>query len=584
LTGLGRALVGIAFAAAVAGAAAAALVISSDHTKNAGAGVLIGLLIAWSFVGTGLYAWWRRPASRFGALFAAVGFTFMLGALTSSDDSVVFTAGLLVANLYFVVFAHMLLAYPDGRLDRRWHAWLIGFGYVLVLVGSLPQLLWGFSERWADACEGCPASALFIGSNDGLRDALTAAVSLAGVAVVAAVLVELIRRWRAASAPQRRSMAPVLWSGVVMLVLLGSSLGTDAAGITRLTNVLGWLGLIVFASVPWVFLIGLARSRVARAGAVSELLMRLGEAPGTGTLRGRLADALGDRSLQLVFWLEDKQRWVDSEGRTVELPGPGDEARACTAVELEGRRVGTIVHDVTLLEEPELLGSVAAAAGLAMENERLQAQLRARVEELRASRARIVEAGTHERRRLERNLHDGAQQRLVALSLTLRLAQSKVHKEPDKADELLAGAQQELTLALGELRELARGIHPAVLSDRGLAAALEALAGRAPIAVDLAEIPSDRLPEPIEAAAYFVVAEALTNVVKYAHASQAVVRVERRNGHAIVEVADDGIGGADPDRGSGLRGLVDRVSALDGRMSLDSPAGAGTRLRAEIPV
>jgi signal transduction histidine kinase len=206
------------------------------------------------------------------------------------------------------------------------------------------------------------------------------------------------------------------------------------------------------------------------------------------------------------------------------------------------------------------------------------------VEELRASRARIVEAGTHERRRLERNLHDGAQQRLVALSLTLRLAQAKLRKDPDSADELLTGAQDELTLALGELRELARGIHPAVLSDRGLAAALEALAGRAPIAVELAGVPEERLPEPIEAAAYFVIAEALTNVVKYAHATSATVSVSRDNGCAVVEVADDGIGGADPDRGTGLRGLADRVSALDGSMQLDSPAGAGTRLRAEIPV
>jgi signal transduction histidine kinase len=285
-----------------------------------------------------------------------------------------------------------------------------------------------------------------------------------------------------------------------------------------------------------------------------------------------------------MFWLEDKGKWVDAAGHKVELPPDDHPARAWTAVELEGRRVGAIVHDRTLSDDPELLGSVTAAAGLAMENERLQAQLHARVEELRTSRARIVEAGTAERRRLERNLHDGAQQRLVALSLTLRLAQTKVHKDPEKADELLAGAQQELTLALGELRELARGIHPAILSDRGLGAALEALAGRAPIEVDLTEIPSDRLPEPIEAAAYFLVAEALTNVVKYAHASQATVSVTRRNGHAVVEVADDGIGGADPERGSGLRGLADRVSALDGRMLLDSPAGSGTRLRAEIPV
>ncbi len=584
MTNLKRPLAAIALAAVIAGGAASALIVSSDHTPSPGAGIAIGLLISWSFVGTGLYAWWRRPASRFGALMTAVGFTYLLGALTASDDSWVFTIGVLLASLYFVVFAHMLLSYPDGRLQQRWHGWLLAGGYLLCLVGPLPQLLWGFNERMQSGCPDCPESALLLERDDTLRDVFNGVVSAIGVVIVAVVLVILIRHWRAATPPQRRAMAPILWSGVAMLVLLATALGTDAAGISRLTDVLGWLSLLVFASVPWVFLIGLVRSRVARAGAVSELLLRLGEAPGTGSLRCRLADALGDGSLQLAFWLDDKGKWVDAEGHKVELPDEDDPARGCTPVELEGRRVGAIVHDRSLCEDPELLGTVAAAAGLAMENERLQAQLRARVEELRASRARIVEAGADERRRLERNLHDGAQQRLVALSLTLRLAQAKVHKDPEKADELLGAAQQELTLALGELRELARGIHPAILSDRGLGAALEALAGRAPIAVDLTALPSDRLPEPIEAAAYFVVAEALTNVVKYAHASQATVSVTRMNGHAVVEVADDGIGGADPDRGSGLRGLVDRVAALDGRMLLDSPAGSGTRLRAEIPV
>jgi signal transduction histidine kinase len=219
-----------------------------------------------------------------------------------------------------------------------------------------------------------------------------------------------------------------------------------------------------------------------------------------------------------------------------------------------------------------------------VQNERLQAQLRARVEQLRASRARIVEAAALERRRLERNLHDGAQQRLVALSLTMRLAHARVASDPDQARALLEGAAQELKLAQEELRELARGIHPAILSDRGLEPALEALAGRSPVPVALEGVPAERLPEPIEAAAYFVVAEALTNVAKYAAASQAVVRVSRYNGSALVEVSDDGVGGADPVRGSGLRGLADRVGALDGKLAITSPPGRGTRLRAEIPV
>ena len=402
--------------------------------------------------------------------------------------------------------------------------------------------------------------------------------------LVGYVLYVLIGRWQRATHPQRRAMAPILWSGVTLLVLLAGSLTSEAAGgPDAVGNVAMFLGVIAFAITPYCFLFGLLRSRVVRGGAVSDLLQRMGRED-RGTLRDLLADALRDRSLQVIYRLEDKQKWVDASGHAVQLPDESDPARAWTPVERDGRVVGAILHDRVLCEDPELVRTVAAAAGLAIENERLEAQLRARVEELRTSRARLVAAGTAERRRLERNLHDGAQQRLVALSLTMRLAQAKLHKDPDAAATLMAGAQEELSLALEELRELARGIHPAVLSDRGLGAALEALAGRSPVPVELAATPRERLPAPVEAAAYFVVAEALTNVVKYAKASEARVTVERLNGHAVVEVADDGVGGADPGRGSGLRGLADRVAALDGRLELRSPDGAGTVLRAEIPV
>ena len=204
--------------------------------------------------------------------------------------------------------------------------------------------------------------------------------------------------------------------------------------------------------------------------------------------------------------------------------------------------------------------------------------------DLRASRARIVEAGDSERRRLERNLHDGAQQRLVTLSLALRLAAARVEDDPPQARVLLGQAAEELAQALAELRELARGIHPAVLSDRGLAPALESLAERAPVPVRIGEMVEERLPEQVEAAAYFVVAEALTNVVKYARAASVEVRVKRANGRALIEVIDDGVGGADASAGSGLRGLADRVEALGGRLDVESPPGSGTTLSASIPV
>jgi signal transduction histidine kinase len=212
----------------------------------------------------------------------------------------------------------------------------------------------------------------------------------------------------------------------------------------------------------------------------------------------------------------------------------------------------------------------------------LDHELAERMEELRASRARLVEAGDAARRRLERDLHDGAQARLVALALLLRTARGRVREDAQLAS-LLDRAQEELRTSLRELRELARGIHPAVLTERGLEPALRSLVARAPVPVTVDATADARLPAPVESAAYFVVSEALANVAKYARATHASVTVERTNGHLTVEVADDGVGGADVVRGSGLRGLADRLAALDGTLSLDSPAGGGTRLRAKIP-
>jgi signal transduction histidine kinase len=224
----------------------------------------------------------------------------------------------------------------------------------------------------------------------------------------------------------------------------------------------------------------------------------------------------------------------------------------------------------------ERLSAFTQLLSLALANEEARGQLE-------ASRARIVSAGDEERRRLERNLHDGAQQRLVSLSLSLRLAQTKLRSDPEAARELLTSAGDELGVALEELRELARGIHPAVLTERGLGPALQSLCDRAPLPVELESLPDERLPKRVEAAAYYVVSEALANIAKYAHATGASVSVVQGNGTAVVEVADDGIGGADPDGGSGLRGLTDRIDALDGHLHIVSPAGGGTRIRAEIP-
>jgi signal transduction histidine kinase len=294
-----------------------------------------------------------------------------------------------------------------------------------------------------------------------------------------------------------------------------------------------------------------------------------------------LAESLGDRTLSIAYWLPDRGVFVDDAGRPVTLPDVGS-GRAWTAVERDGRRLAAILHDAELDTSPELVQAAAAAASLALDNERLKADLRARVEELRESRVRIVEAADAGRRQIERDLHDGAQQQLVSLALDLRMLKARLH-DPESAamvDEL-AG---KLSMALDELRELARGIHPAVLTAQGLGPAIESLAQRTsvPVSTDV-DLGDQRLAPALEAAAYFLVAEALTNVVRYARASSAEVEVRRDGDEVVVAVRDDGVGGARMEAGSGLRGLADRISALEGTLRIESPPGGGTRLEARFP-
>ena len=314
-------------------------------------------------------------------------------------------------------------------------------------------------------------------------------------------------------------------------------------------------------------------------------MARLGETPQRGELRDALARALGDPSLELVYWLPEDERFVDARGHVVELPGPGS-GRAVTKVERDGECVAAIVYDALVHDEQGgYVDAIGAAASLALENERLDAELRSKVEELRASRQRMLSIGLEERRRLERDLHDGAQQRLVSMALNMRLARARLRDDPSGAEQLLDGAGDELEAALEELRELARGIHPAVLSDRGLDTALETLARRAPrCRSSCSGCPRERLPEAVELAAYFVVAEALTNVAKYASASHATVdveRIERPAGGAAWPTTASAA--PTPTVGTGLRGLADRLAVIEGRLEIDSEPGRGTTITAKIP-
>ncbi len=339
-------------------------------------------------------------------------------------------------------------------------------------------------------------------------------------------------------------------------------------------------GVVLLLAVP-AFILSVGA--VCGTGSLLSRMSRRGLETPTGVgvpVREALAERLGDRTLTIAYWLPERGLFVDERGHPVTLPEPGM-AKTWTAVEHQGSRVAAIIHDTELQARPELVEAAAAGAVLALDNERLKADLRARLEDLRASRRRIVEAIVETRRRLERDLHDGAQQQLVSLSVDLQLLRGRIADGP--AVELLDETIAKLGEAQSELRELARGIHPAMLSERGLAPALEALAQRSVVPVELELRLDGRLPAEVEAAGYFVAAEALTNVAKYARASHARVTASGNGGVLALEVADDGVGGADATGGSGLRGLSDRVAALDGELTVDSPVGSGTRVTAILP-
>jgi signal transduction histidine kinase len=536
--------------------------------------------VGWGWVGTGLFTWSLRPDSSVGPLMTATGFAWFVGLVNASNVPALFIASAVLSSIYFVTAIHMLLVASDAeglsRGDRR----IVTVGYLLVTVGSLPL---AFFFDPATHCADCPSNPLLISDDQTFFNIWNTLIALLGLGVIIGVLRSLILRWRRASRPERRLYAPVYAAGVALMVAVIAQLVLQSSGTEgQALDIIFVVGVIPFGLVPYLFMASFVRTRMAQSGAVGELMTRLSETNRPGGLRDALSDALEDPSLELVYWLPEGNRYVDYRGRDYTIP-EDDPRRAVHYVDRDGLCVAAIIYDATLRGAEPHVRAVGGAASLALVNARLEAELRAKVKELRQSRERMLRIGLEERRRLERDLHDGAQQRLVSMALNIRLARAKLNEDPLAADQLLETAGQELNSALEELRELARGIHPAVLTDRGLPTALETLASRAPVPVELARLPEERLPEAVELAAYFVVSEGLTNVAKYAQATQATVGITRENGQVVVEVADDGIGGVDPEDGTGLRGLADRLAVLEGRLEIDSERGRGTTLRAQIP-
>jgi signal transduction histidine kinase len=570
-----RAVWSIACAACAAAAISTVLALTSDHVSEPGWQAVLGDWIVLGYGLAGAVAWSRRPESRFGPLMVAAASVFFVSSLARSDAALPYTVGIAFDLLPAAVFLHVFLAYPSGRLERSFDRILVAASYVVAFpVHVAAMTLGGFG----------PDNLLAVtDAQDASTWALRVEIGTLSALLLAGIVVLAVRRRHAPAAP-RRSLALLIDSFALGLLMLAFLLGAGALGLIEGQVSFEWIRRVAFfvlGLAPLAFLAGLLQARLARS-ALGDLFIELRANPAPADLRDALARALGDPSLKLLYWLPQFETWADLDGSQAELPEE-NATRATTLLDRDGEHVAALVHHPALEDEPELLHAVAAAAAIALENARLHAELQARLAELQGSRARIVAAGDSERRRLERNLHDGAQQRLVGIALQLRLLQGRIRGgDSDEAEQLVTTASDELARSLSELRELARGIHPAVL-EHGLSAALDSLAARSAVTTTVTFDPSERLPEPVEFAAYFVASEALANVAKYAQATAVEVRVWRTNGVARIEIADDGIGGADDARGSGLRGLADRVEALDGRLLVSSPPGGGTVVTAEMP-
>jgi signal transduction histidine kinase len=533
----------LAVAGALLGLAAAWVAFGWDDPRH----WVPDLAVGWSFIACGLVGSLRRPNSGTGPLMVLVGFTWFLGNFASVDVPPIAWLATHALYLHRGPLIHCVLSYPTGRLTSGLDRALVAIGYVA-------------------------AAVTLIARNE-------VATAILGALLIAVA----VRSYAASIGPARRARLLALRAAMAVGIALSGSALVRLAFPTAAANEAALLAYeAVLCAVAVGLLIGLVRASWEWV-TVTDLVVELAESP-SATLRDALAGALGDRTLEVGFWLDESRRYVDAQGRPFEIP-PSEAGRAVTPIELDGRPLGILVHDPVVLDDPGLIESIGSAARLAAANARLQAEVRAQVAEVMASRRRLVEVADEERRRLERRLRDGAGQRLGRL--TNSMVEGRALAQRSAGAETLALLQQadrQLGRTIEELHELARGLHPRLLEESGLAGALAELVRRSPVPIEL-HMSAEDLPAEIEAGVYFVCSEGLANVAKHSRATSGEITVAVQDGRfVVVEVVDDGVGGADERIGTGLHGLRHRVEALGGLLAVTSSEGGGTRLTAEIPL
>ena len=535
-------------------------------------------------IGVGLYARHRRPGDRFGLLLTIAGFAWFLTTLAESGNELVYSIGRVSGWLVEPGLIYLILVFPFGRLASRVDRALVWTAVALVAAFYLPSALISDSypvpAPWTSCTSSCPDNAFFLlGSEPGFVDSVLVPLrEVLTVLLFGAVTLRLVQRVRGATALARLTLTPVLSvaaARLAVLCLLGVTRFVDSG--TTSEAVASWLVALGLPAMALAFLIGLLRWRLHISDTLQGLEPRLSHTSTRAELSASLADMLDDPSLEVLYRVRNGGGWVDTQGRSRVLPASGD-GRALTEIRVEGEQLAIVVHDPALADQTEFVRAAAWYALVALENHRLTARIEASLRQTRESRARILVNADAERRQIEQNLHDGAQQRLVALRVQLELTEELLQQDPERGLAKLHTLGPSVEETIDEIRSLARGVYPSLLADRGLAEALRAAAQTGPIHAVVQPDGVGRYSSEVESAVYFCCLEALQNAYKHAEGAK-TISISLANGDSLrFEVSDDGVGfdvGATP-AGAGLTSMRDRLAAIGGEVTVSSSSGGGT--------
>jgi len=548
--------------------------------------LIVGVPIA-----AGLYAWSQGANQRFGLLLVATGALWFVTTFAESGDAAVYTIGRTAGWFAEILLVYVFLAFPDGRLTTRLDRVLVALMGAVVLVAFLPRLVLAENfvvpSPYTSCTADCPANVLFaLDHQPAFVDAvMKPGGAFLGVVVMVLVLLRLRERMHAASPLARRMLAPVVAVGAARVALLATGLVLREADPSTLSvRIVSWSLALAVPAIAIAFLLAVFRWRLFAGSALGRFGEHLREASDAPTLRRAFADAFGDPKLEIAVPNAGGDGWVSSAGAPLALP-PADDAQSVTEISDGGQVVAVVVHDRALAADPRLLQAATGIAAVVLDNRRLADEASTATREIWRSRARMVAGAERERRRIERDLHDGAQQRLVALRIELELAEELVRRDPERGANRLHELEEGVDEALEELRSLAHGVYPPVLADQGLTEALRAASRASPIKVDIDAEGIARYAPEVESALYFCVLEAIQNVLKHAEGARRVsVRLDGRGHELGFSVRDDGAGAPDGEivAGAGMTNMSDRMASIGGELDVSTVPRVGTTVRGHV--